>query len=81
MTLRWIKKLLFFYSAIINYLISLPSDVYTILSGYDAYEWPEPIGGGECDDKYGGGLPLPWINDPRPLCGDAPSSKPILTVL
>lgn len=39
-----------------------PIDVYTILSGYELYEIPDPIGGGgEWFDKYGGVLPLPWM--------------------
>lgn len=39
-----------------------PIDVYTILSGYELYEIPDPIGGGgEWLDRYGGELPLPCI--------------------
>lgn len=39
-----------------------PIDVYTILSGYELYEIPDPIGGGgEWFDKYGGVLPLPCM--------------------
>lgn len=39
-----------------------PIDVYTILSGYELYEIPDPIGGGgEWLDKYGGVLPLPCM--------------------
>lgn len=39
-----------------------PIDVYTIFSGYELYEIPDPIGGGgEWLDKYGGVLPLPCM--------------------
>lgn len=58
-----------------------PIDVYTMLSGYELYDSADPIGGGEWLDKYGGVLPFACMYDARPLWGEAPSSKPIVTVL
>lgn len=45
----------------------VPIDVYTMLSGYDEYDKPGPIGVGEWLERYGGGLALLCIYEPLPL--------------